>query len=141
MQRDFIVVEEEDEYGEIILSLGAIEVRRQQQCSRVFWGGGLQQPSTAIGGCRGSGKTQRICKQLQQPGCQCRCADCRPLALLPCALPHHAQAEVFWARIKQMHANNVPVFVTVIAATRGGFVVQYEHLEGFIPISHLGQVS
>lgn len=27
MQREFIVAEEEDEYGEIILSLAAIEVR------------------------------------------------------------------------------------------------------------------
>lgn len=40
-----------------------------------------------------------------------------------------------------MHENNVAVFVTVAAATRGGLVVQYEHLEGFIPISHLGQVG
>jgi hypothetical protein len=48
---------------------------------------------------------------------------------------------VFWTRIKQMQQNNVPVFVTVAAATKGGLVVQYQHLEGFIPNSHLGQVS
>ncbi|KAF8068441.1 PU1 [Scenedesmus sp. PABB004] len=73
MQREFIVAEEEDEYGEIILSLAAIE------------------------------------------------------------------AQTFWHRIKQMQEEDVPVYVTVTAATRGGLLVQYNHLEGFIPASHLGQ--
>lgn len=39
-----------------------------------------------------------------------------------------------------MQENDVPVYVTVTAATRGGLLVQYHHLEGFIPASHLGQV-
>jgi hypothetical protein len=39
-----------------------------------------------------------------------------------------------------MQMDDVPVYVTVTAATRGGLLVQYNHLEGFIPISHLGQV-
>ncbi|WIA30498.1 hypothetical protein OEZ86_000582 [Tetradesmus obliquus] len=73
MVREFIVAEEEDEYGEIILSLAAIE------------------------------------------------------------------AETFWHRIKSMQVDDVPVYVTVTAATRGGLLVQYNHLEGFIPASHLGQ--
>lgn len=73
MQREFIVVEEEDEYGEIILSLAAIE------------------------------------------------------------------AELFWHRIRQMQENDCPVYVTVTSATRGGLLVQYQHLEGFIPASHIGQ--
>lgn len=73
MQRDFVVVEEEDEYGEIILSLAATE------------------------------------------------------------------ATIFWDRAKQLQLNNVPVFVTVQAATKGGLVVSYEHVKGFIPISQLGQ--
>jgi len=30
--------------------------------------------------------------------------------------------------------------VTVMSANRGGLVVQYSTLEGFIPVSHLGQV-
>lgn len=34
MQRTFVVVEEEDEYGEIILSLAALEVRALLLC----WG-------------------------------------------------------------------------------------------------------
>jgi ribosomal protein S1 len=50
------------------------------------------------------------------------------------------QAETFWHRIKQMQQDDVPVYVTVTAATRGGLLVQYNHLEGFIPASHLGQV-
>lgn len=73
MQREFVVAEEEDEYGEIILSLAAIE------------------------------------------------------------------AEIFWHRIRQMQENDCPVYVTVTAATRGGLLVQYQHLEGFIPASHIGQ--
>lgn len=72
MQRTFVVVEEEDEYGEIILSLAALE------------------------------------------------------------------AEVWWERSRQMLMNNVPVFVTVTAATKGGLVVQYDHVKGFIPVSQLG---
>jgi small subunit ribosomal protein S1 len=72
MQRTFVVVEEEDEYGEIILSLAALE------------------------------------------------------------------AEVWWERSRQMQINNVPVFVTVTAATKGGLVVQYDHVKGFIPVSQLG---
>lgn len=50
------------------------------------------------------------------------------------------QAETFWHRIKSMQVDDVPVYVTVTAATRGGLLVQYNHLEGFIPASHLGQV-
>jgi ribosomal protein S1 len=50
------------------------------------------------------------------------------------------QAATFWHRIKQMQQDDVPVYVTVTAATRGGLLVQYNHLEGFIPASHLGQV-
>eukprot|EP00882_Tetradesmus_deserticola_P000457 GHRQ01000502.1.p1 GENE.GHRQ01000502.1~~GHRQ01000502.1.p1 ORF type:complete len:466 (+),score=198.13 GHRQ01000502.1:58-1398(+) len=73
MVREFIVAEEEDEYGEIILSLAAIE------------------------------------------------------------------AATFWHRIKQMQQEDLPMYVTVTAATRGGLLVQYHHLEGFIPASHLGQ--
>eukprot|EP00878_Enallax_costatus_P007520 GHUV01007876.1.p1 GENE.GHUV01007876.1~~GHUV01007876.1.p1 ORF type:complete len:357 (+),score=83.44 GHUV01007876.1:111-1181(+) len=73
MKREFIVAEEEDEYGEIILSLAAIE------------------------------------------------------------------AQTFWHRIRQMQENDCPVYVTVTAATRGGLLVQYQHLEGFIPASHIGQ--
>jgi small subunit ribosomal protein S1 len=73
MQREFIVAEEEDEYGEIILSLAAIE------------------------------------------------------------------AQTFWHRIRQMQESDCPVYVTVTAATRGGLLVQYQHLEGFIPASHIGQ--
>jgi hypothetical protein len=37
--------------------------------------------------------------------------------------------------------NNVPVFVSVQAATKGGLAVQYEHIKGFIPVSQLGPVS
>jgi hypothetical protein len=40
-----------------------------------------------------------------------------------------------------MQQDDVPVYVTVTAATRGGLLVQYNHLEGFIPASHLGQVG
>lgn len=68
------------------------------------------------------------------------CLVCPSLTLAPPPTAHAPQAEVFWQRIKQMQAAMVPVFVTVMAATRGGLVVQYEHMEGFIPISHLGQV-
>ena len=60
---------------------------------------------------------------------------------LACGCAPPSQAQVFWARIKQMQEEDVPVYVTVTGATRGGLLVQYEHLEGFIPISHLGQVS
>lgn len=51
------------------------------------------------------------------------------------------QAQTFWHRIRQMQENDCPVYVTVTAATRGGLLVQYQHLEGFIPASHIGQVS
>jgi ribosomal protein S1 len=51
------------------------------------------------------------------------------------------QAEVWWERSRQMLMNNVPVFVTVTAATKGGLVVQYDHVKGFIPVSQLGPVS
>ncbi|KAI8468426.1 MAG: plastid/chloroplast ribosomal protein S1 [Monoraphidium minutum] len=73
MKREFVVAEDEDEYGEIILSLAAIE------------------------------------------------------------------AQTFWQRIRQLQEEDVPVMVTVMAANRGGLMVQYAHLEGFIPVSHLGQ--
>ncbi|GBF91122.1 30S ribosomal protein S1 [Raphidocelis subcapitata] len=73
MKREFVVVENEDEYEEVILSLAAIE------------------------------------------------------------------AQLFWQRIRQMQEEDVPVLVTVLAANRGGIIVQYAHLEGFIPVSHLGQ--
>lgn len=52
-----------------------------------------------------------------------------------------SQAQIFWHRIRQMQENDCPVYVTVTAATRGGLLVQYQHLEGFIPASHIGQVS
>ncbi|KAI8469742.1 MAG: plastid/chloroplast ribosomal protein S1 [Monoraphidium minutum] len=73
MKREFIVAEDEDEFGEIILSLAAIE------------------------------------------------------------------ATVFWQRVRQLQEEDVPVMVTVTAANRGGLLVQYAHLEGFIPVSQLGQ--
>jgi hypothetical protein len=66
-------------------------------------------------------------------------ADCQALCILVlCTL---LQAQTFWHRIRQMQENDVPVYVTVTAATRGGLLVQYNHLEGFIPASHLGQVG
>ncbi|KIZ06677.1 30S ribosomal protein S1 [Monoraphidium neglectum] len=73
MKREFVVAEDEDEYGEIILSLAAIE------------------------------------------------------------------AQTFWQRIRQLQEEDVPVLVTVVGANRGGLMVQYAHLEGFIPVSHLAQ--
>jgi hypothetical protein len=53
----------------------------------------------------------------------------------------YPQAEVWWERTRQLQLNNVPVFVSVQAATKGGLVVQYEHIKGFIPVSQLGPVS
>lgn len=73
MKREFVVVEEEDEYGEIILSLAAIE------------------------------------------------------------------AEVFWARIRQLQQEDVAMYVKVVSSNRGGLMVQYQHVDGFIPVSHFGQ--
>ncbi|KIY98744.1 30S ribosomal protein S1 [Monoraphidium neglectum] len=73
MKREFVVAEDEDEFGEIILSLAAIE------------------------------------------------------------------STVFWQRIRQIMEEDVPVIVTVVGANRGGLMVQYAHLEGFIPVSQLGQ--
>jgi len=73
MKREFVVVEEEDEYGEIILSLAAIE------------------------------------------------------------------AEIFWARIRQLQEEDVAMYVKVASCNRGGLMVQYQHVEGFIPVSHFGQ--
>lgn len=35
----------------------------------------------------------------------------------------------------------MPVTVTVLAANRGGLMVQYAHLEGFIPVSHLAPIT
>ncbi len=55
--------------------------------------------------------------------------------------PHPApQATTFWQRIRQLQDEDVPVMVSVMAANRGGLVVSYSNLEGFIPVSHLGQV-
>jgi ribosomal protein S1 len=50
------------------------------------------------------------------------------------------QAEVFWARIRQLQEEDVAMFVKVISCNRGGLMVQYHHVEGFIPVSHFGQV-
>ena len=54
----------------------------------------------------------------------------------PSARTSTPQATVFWQRIRQLQEEDVPV----VAANRGGLMVQYAHLEGFIPVSHLGQV-
>lgn len=40
-----------------------------------------------------------------------------------------------------MQAEDVPVHVTVTAVTKGGLLVQYKHLQGFMPNSQLGSVS
>jgi len=72
MRREFVVVEEEDEYGEVVLSLAALE------------------------------------------------------------------ASVFWARTRQLQEEDVTVNVTVLGATRGGLLVQYAHLQGFVPLSQFG---
>lgn len=72
MRREFVVVEEEDDYGEIILSLGALE------------------------------------------------------------------ANTFWQRIRQLQEEDIPVYVTVVGANKGGLMVEYHHLEGFVPVSHFG---
>lgn len=52
----------------------------------------------------------------------------------------HKQAQTFWQRIRQLQEEDVPVMVTVVGANRGGLMVQYAHLEGFVPVSQLGQV-
>jgi hypothetical protein len=69
---------------------------------------------------------------------------------LACQAPRHpapstharppTQAQTFWQRIRQLQEEDVPVLVTVVGANRGGLMVQYAHLEGFIPVSHLAQV-
>jgi len=72
MRREFVVVEEEDDFGEVILSLAALE------------------------------------------------------------------ASVFWARTRQLQEEDITVTVSVLGATRGGLLVQYHHLQGFVPLSQFG---
>lgn len=72
IRREFVVVEEEDDYGEIILSLAALE------------------------------------------------------------------SSVFWQRTRQLQEMDITVPVTVLAANRGGLLVQYNHLQGFVPVSQFG---
>jgi hypothetical protein len=150
MKREFVVAEDEDEYGEVILSLAAMEVRANRAAPRRARGPPPQlaaqtgrQPChvpmvtrAGVGGCaqlgsspspRGPPSANRMCSR------PARCP-----ARLP---PPPAQAQTFWQRIRQMQEEDVPVTVTVAAVNRGGLMVQYAHLEGFIPVSQLGQVG
>lgn len=72
MRREFVVVESDDDYQEVILSLAALE------------------------------------------------------------------ATVFWQRIRQFQEEDITVYATVASVNRGGLLVNYHHLQGFVPISHLG---
>lgn len=73
MKREFVVVEEEDDHGEITLSLAALE------------------------------------------------------------------ASVFWQRIRQLQQEDITVHASVISVNRGGVMVQYGHVEGFVPYSQFSQ--
>jgi predicted RNA-binding protein with RPS1 domain len=150
MKREFVVVEDEDEYEEVILSLAAIEVRAgrspgaaacpprgrcgaaTRRCMRGQRGAG------AAAACRRGWRWRlhaaRGAAHWTAPPLRAHAAR-RPRPPSP-----HPQAQIFWQRIRQMQEEDVPVTVTVVGANRGGLMVQYAHLEGFIPLSHLGQV-
>lgn len=51
------------------------------------------------------------------------------------------QAAVTGQRARQLREEDVPVMVTVKAAKKAGLIVRYEHLEGFVPISHPDKVG
>jgi hypothetical protein len=126
MKREFVVVEEEDEYGEITLSLAALEVSE----TLLFCG---SQP----------------CQSLQlNEGHACHCAAMQAVASgsvmpklqvseTPIAV---SQASVFWQRIRQLQQEDITVHANVISVNRGGVMVQYGHVEGFVPYSQFSQV-
>jgi hypothetical protein len=154
MKREFVVVEDEDEYGEIILSLAAMEVRRRRLQHEGARARSAAKPPSASAAAAHALQPQPLATapskawaRLCVPAAQRTVCARRPRLLrafrrcrrrTPLLPPR--QAQTFWQRIRQMQEEDVPVMVTVVAANRGGLMVQYAHLEGFIPISQLGQV-
>lgn len=70
--------------------------------------------------------------------------SCRSTGALTFARPSRAwrlQATTFYARIRQIQEEDIPVYATVTSVNRGGLSVMYHHLEGFVPISQCGPVS
>lgn len=47
------------------------------------------------------------------------------------------QIEMAWTRIRQLQAEDIAVKAYVVEVNRGGMIVEYEDLQGFIPGSHL----
>lgn len=51
------------------------------------------------------------------------------------------QAAVFWTRVRQLQEEDFSVNVTVIGVTKGGLLVKYGPVEGFVPMKQFGTVS
>jgi small subunit ribosomal protein S1 len=50
---------------------------------------------------------------------------------------HQVQAEKDWVKAKELHDRQEIYWAEVVGHNRGGALVQFEHLQGFVPRSHL----
>lgn len=125
MTREFLVVEDEDDYGQIILSLAANEVSptvpRTPACTQ-----DMQDMHHACRACRPGGGAAVV---------RMHSTPMRACSTLP------PQATVFWMRMRQLQEENLTVHVTVDSANRGGLLVKYGPYDGFVPVSQFGPVS
>lgn len=48
-----------------------------------------------------------------------------------------ANKERYWQKLNESYTNGIPIKVRVKEANRGGLMVEYGNVEGFLPVSHL----
>ena len=67
--------------------------------------------------------------------------DQMPPVLMLTVLCMSVQNEILWRRAQQLQEENITIVGTVVGVNRGGLMVDYEHIRGFLPISHAPPVS
>lgn len=125
MRREFMVVEGEEQYGQVICSLAAMEV-------------------SFVPVTRHAVRATR--RRLRVTGWHCHCQlmssshACQALTA-DLVSNAHVQATVFWQRIRQLQEEDIIVNVLVDSANKGGMLVKYGVYDGFVPVSQIGSVS
>ncbi len=142
MMREFVVVDREDENGQMVLSLAVLEVRGRTGTQHGHPGWGPPE-ATRVSGLAELGGPGHMAHCRCERQCMWRAGDltwCRAATPPPPRLLG-AQASIQWLRMQQMQQEEVTVRVRVESANRGGLLVRYGPFDGFVPVGQFGPVS